>query len=153
MLPLRSSLPRSRVTPIGIFFGSVPLLLAMFWLFQNPYANFRSSDYGWARHEEWKSPGFEGVASSFETYRLKCHAESAQLVRTTKMRWWNIFAWPSYATDPKWNVPYGKPEHRIELTYPRDLSRCNPRGGLTSDELELIRERSRALLRSFDDGA
>jgi hypothetical protein len=153
MLPLKSSLPRFRITPIGIFFGSVPLLLAMFWLFQNPYAKFRSSDYGWARHETWKFPGFEGVASSFEMYRLKCHAESAQLVRTTKMRWWNIFAWPRYATDPKWNVPYGKPDHRIEVTYSGNLSRCNPRGGLTFDELDLIRERSRALVRSYKDGA
>jgi hypothetical protein len=156
MLPLKSSLPRFRITPIGIFFGSVPLVLAMLWLFQNQYANFRSSDYNWARHQSSKSPSFIEVASSFEEYRLKCHAESAQLVRTTKMRWWNIFAWHSYASDPKWNVPYGKTEQRTESTYPRDLSRCpvpNPGRGLTFDESKLISERSHALVRSFDDGA
>jgi hypothetical protein len=152
MLPLKSSLPRFRIHPIGIGIGIVLLLLAMNWLFRNPNANFRSSDANWAGGEvTWKGLDFDSIAFSFETYRLNCHAESAQLVRTTKMRWWNVFAWPSYSTNPKWKVPYGKPDPRIGSLFPRSATHCANRG-LTSEDRTLVKQRSMALV-LFYDGA
>jgi hypothetical protein len=153
MLPLKSSLPRFRIGPIGIVIACAPLVLLMYWLFGKPDAHFRSSDSNWAGSEySFKGVYFEGVAVSFEIYRLKCQADTAQLVRTTKMRWWNIFAWPSYATDPKWNVPYGIPDKRIEASYPQGLKGCAYQG-LTNDDITLARERAATLVQAFARGA
>jgi hypothetical protein len=152
MLPLRSSLPRFRISPIGIVIACLPVVLAMYWLLGSPDANFRSSDSNWARGEvSFKAYDFHGVANNFEIYRLKCNADSAQLVRTTKMLWWNVFAWPSYATNPKWNVPYGKPDQRIGSSYPRDINHC-ANGGLTDDEIGLVKQRAADLVQSFAGG-
>lgn len=155
MLPLKSSLPRFRITPIGIVIGSLPLLLVMYGLFRNPDADFRSSDLNWAGGENsFKGVGLDGVAFSFEMYRLKCQAHSAQLVRTTKMHWWNVFAWPSYMTNPKWNVPYAAPDERIGSRYPpsRNQNHCANRG-LTDAEWALARQRSAELVLSFSHDA
>jgi hypothetical protein len=157
MLPLKSSLPRFRITQIGWVIGSVPLLLVMYWLLGNPNASFRSSDSNWASHEIlWKGLDFERMAFGFEGYRIKCQADSAQLVRTTKMLWWNVFAWPSYMTDPKWNVPYGEPDERIGSNSPRGFSGFSShdcaRRGFKGDEIALIMERSAALIRHYGGG-
>lgn len=150
MLPLKSSLPRFRITPIGIVIGCVPLLLVMYGLFRNPDVSFRSSDSNWAGGESsFKGFGFDSVAFSFEMYRLKCQADSAQLIRTTKMQWWNVFAWPSYMTDPKWNVPYGQPDPRIGSSILRGKMAQCARAGLTLDEREFARRRSAELVLSF----
>ncbi len=152
MLPLKSSLPRFRIGPVGIAIACAPLVLLMYWLFGKPNTHFRSSDSNWASREySFKGIYFEEVAYGFELYRLKCQADTAQLVRTTKIRWWNVFAWPSYATDPKWNVPYGVPDMRIEAS-PQGFRGCAILR-LTSDEMALAQERAAILVQSFARGA
>lgn len=152
MLPLKSSLPRTRITRTGVVIASVPVLLAMYWLFHNPDAAFRSSDANWARHEiSFKALEFDSIAFSFEAYRYKCQAESAQLVRTTKVRWWNVFALHSYMTNPKWKVPYGEPDQRTGSFYPRGMTHC-ANEGFTPGEREFLSERSAALVRYYADG-
>ena len=153
MLALESSLPRFRVGPIGIVIACIPLVLIMYWLLGNPDANFRSSDLSWAKAENsFKAHDFDVVAWKFEIYRLKCQAGPARLIRTTKMHWWNIFAWHSYATDPKWNVPYGVPYRRIGASFPLDPQHCSNQG-LTNGETALIEQRSADLVRTFARGA
>jgi hypothetical protein len=153
MLPRKSSLPRFRIGPIGIVIACVPLVLLMYWLFGTPDAHFRSSDSNWARREiSFKALDFESVAFSFEMYRLNCQADAAKLVRTTKMHWWNVFAWPSYATNPKWNVPYGAPDKRIGTPHPRGRNHCANQG-LTNDDIALVRQRAAALVQTFARGA
>jgi hypothetical protein len=152
MLPVRSSLPRFRIPPVVIVIACMPVVLAMYWLFGSPNANFRSSDSDWAGGEiAFKAYYFENVAYNFEIYRLKCHADSARLVRTTRMLWWNVFAWPSYATNPKWNVPYQESDPRIGSPYPRGINHC-ANAGLTNDERELVSQRAVDLVQTFVRG-
>ena len=153
MLPLKSSLPRFRISPVWIAIACIPLIFVMYKLLGNPDANFRSTDSNWAGGESsFKAFHFENVAVVFEGYRLKCQADSARLVRTTKMQWWNVFAWPSYATNPKWNVPYATPDQRIGSYFPRDLNHCG-NSGLTDEEWALARQRAAELVRTFARGA
>jgi hypothetical protein len=153
VLPLKSSLPRFRVSPIWKVVGCIPPVLFMYWLLGNPDANFRSSDSNWAKGEvSFKAFNFEGVAYNFEIFRLNCNAESAQILRTTKMQWWNVFAWPSYATNPKWNVPYAAPDKRIGSYFPTGSNHC-ANGGLRADDFPIVRQRADDLVRRFARGA
>jgi hypothetical protein len=96
------------------------VLCAVGWLLlSNPDVKFRSSDSNWADGEsQSKGRDFDSVVTYFELYRLDCNAPSARLLRTTRREWWNVFAWPSYLLDPKWQVPYAEPDERIGYYYP-----------------------------------
>ncbi|MBI1329311.1 MAG: hypothetical protein GC166_05345 [Alphaproteobacteria bacterium] len=89
------------------------------YLLSFPDAQFRSSDGGWADTEDQaKGRTFDTVVWNFEGYKLKCNAPKAVLVRTTKQTWFNIFAWRSYLTNPKWRVPYSDAHPEIGYYYP-----------------------------------
>jgi len=78
--------------------------------YSNPSVGFHSSDGGWDDAEVvFKGRRFDNViVVEFERYKLECSASKSLLIRTTKEEWANIFAWPSYLTNPKWRVPYAK---------------------------------------------
>jgi hypothetical protein len=85
--------------------------------FGDPGVTFRSSDGKWA-DSEIKSRTFSYlILEEFEGYKRTC-APNATLFRATSKDWWNVFAWYSYATDPKWRVPYSDAHAEIGDYYP-----------------------------------
>ena len=72
---------------------------------------FESSEGDWSDREvPLKGRDFATIAASFDGYKTRCGHPSATLFRTTKPNLYNVFEWWSYATDPKWNVPYRTPQ-------------------------------------------
>lgn len=73
---------------------------------------FESTKGDWADHEVLsKGRKYEFIARLFQRYKVACGWVDATLVRTTLQNPYNVFAWYSYATDEKWNVPYQPPRH------------------------------------------
>jgi hypothetical protein len=101
---------RYHITALTIIF-----LVLGYLAYNNPSASFRSSDNQWADSEVvFKGRQFDNaIVPEFESYKLQCSAPKAKLIRTTKQQWVDIFAWPSYFTNPKWRVPYGEPNEAL----------------------------------------
>jgi hypothetical protein len=92
----------------------------------NPSVSFRSSDGKWADSEVvFKGRTFQDViVPEFERYKASCSAPKAKLLRTDPVIWYDVFAWPSYLTNPKWRVPYTAPNPALDA-YHEDCARTN----------------------------
>ncbi|MFN3809427.1 MAG: hypothetical protein ACK4S6_02315 [Roseateles asaccharophilus] len=82
------------------------LLLVLFKLLGRVNVAFESSAGDWADTEVlMKGRDYAMIAAGFARYQRSCGSH-ASLLRTTPMRVHHVFSWPSYAMDPKWQVPY-----------------------------------------------
>ena len=106
------------------------VLLVGYWQFGNPDAIFRSSDGKWADSEvRFKGRDFKTIVWYFEAYKLSCAAPHATLVRATPQYRYDVFAWPSYYSDPKWRVPFSDAHPEIGDYYPPvSVASCSNRG-------------------------
>jgi hypothetical protein len=90
------------------------LIVLGFAFFGNPDASFRSSDAKWRDVEVGlKGRHFDIVEADFQSYKSGCSAPRTVLLRTTPVRWYDVFAWPNYFTDRKWRVPYVEPAGNV----------------------------------------
>ena len=122
---------------------SIVIVLLGYIFLGDPSVQFRSSDSNWADSEIlMKGRDFTGIVYFFETYKLKCNAPSATLIRTTQVNWYNVFAWLSYFTDKKWKVPYGPPDPQIGVYFPDTFQKHCYNESLSPSELEVIKSNS-----------
>lgn len=101
--------------------GAITIIVSLIacFTFSNPDAAFRSSDGKWADSElQVKGRNFEVIVENFERYELQCRARNSMLLRSTPEHWFNVFAWYSYWTDPKWRIPYSNAHSEIDDYYP-----------------------------------
>jgi hypothetical protein len=106
---------------IYVYAGVAGLFAILFGyiLFGNPDVSFRTSDANWADSEiNSKGRDFESIVFNFERYKLSCSAPEAVLLRTTPRIWINVFAWPAFASERKWRVPYADAVPEIGTYYP-----------------------------------
>jgi len=94
----------------------------------NPSVAFRSSDGKWADNEVvFKGRTFQDViVPEFEMYKLQCSAPHATLLRTDAIAWYDVFAWPSCLTNPKWRVPYADPNPALDDYHVSDCVHLGP---------------------------
>lgn len=129
------------VAPIAV------ALIAGYALFSNPNVVLRSSDGQWADSEiRLKDRTFGDVVWNFEGYKLQCSAPNAVLVRATPELWFDVFAWPSYLSDPKWHVPYSAAHPEIGDYYPPANEQNCYNGGWSPQVMESARANAAAYL-------
>jgi hypothetical protein len=122
--------------------STVSVLLGYLFL-GDPDVQFRSSDANWSDSEiQMKGRDFASIVFFFETYKLKCGAPSATLIRTTQFNWYNVFAWPSYFTARKWKVTYGPPDPRIGDHFPDVFQEHCNNESLSPSVLETVESNS-----------
>ena len=122
-------------------------------MLSNPDAHFRSSDSNWADAEyHGKGRTLDIIVGNFELYKLRCDAPSATLVRTTPMSWVNVFAWPSYLTNPKWSIPYAPANPAIGYYFPAVTMRHCYNDVRLPGEFALAEKRTRHFLEGLRNG-
>ena len=92
---------------LGFALGSILALAVLFKVAGRADVSFESSTGDWADSEVlFKGRDFTLIERQFQSFQATCSKPSAALVRTTAFPWYNVFAWPSYFTEPKWQVPF-----------------------------------------------
>ncbi len=123
------------------------------WLLR-PSASFESSDENWADHElQLKDRDLTSMIYFFSLYKVKCGAENVVFYRTTGKQLLNIFHWPSYLFELKWQVPFKEPSSKNGrrvypdytanhcFNYPQTELAVNRALELTNEHLEALKKK------------
>jgi hypothetical protein len=102
-----------------LYFVAVIALIFCVGYYGSANVSYESTRGDWADREVLdKGRNLKLITILFEHYKRACSAHDAALVRTTPENFYNPFLWYSYATDPKWDIPYRQPRVQGRLSPP-----------------------------------